>query len=172
MSIDTLSTERLTLERMSMEHLDDLTRMWTDTTVGASLGGVRTADNVAQWMTTNVAHWDQHNFGFWAARDRETGEFVGYVGLWYRRIGDENEVELAYGLLPAYWGRGLATEMAEAALTTADLMLGIHDVVALVLPSNAPSRRIIEKCGFRYEREVPHAGLTHMLYRHRVAATE
>lgn len=168
MSHDTLTTERLTLRRMGPEHLDPLARMWADTAVGASLGGVRTAENVARWMETNVAHWDHHGFGFWAALDRETDTFAGYVGLWHRRIGDADEVELAYGLVPERWGQGLATEMAEAALTAGDLLLGIRDVVALVLPSNAPSRRIIEKCGFRYEREVPHSGLTHMLYRYRV----
>jgi [ribosomal protein S5]-alanine N-acetyltransferase len=167
-SIDTLSTERLVLERMGRAHLDDMTALWADPKVGAHLGGVRTPEQVERWMDVNETHWDQHGFGFWAAHDRETGEFLGYVGLLRRRVDDEEEVELSYGLLPHRWGQGLASEMAEAALTTADLALGMPEVVALVLPSNAASRRIIEKSGFRFEREVSHAGQTHMLYRHRV----
>ena len=39
---------------------------------------------------------------------------IGFCG--FRAIEETPEMEIVYGLLPAYWGRGLATEAARAAL--------------------------------------------------------
>ncbi len=67
--------------------------------------------------------------------------------------------------MPAYWGRGLATEIARRALELARDALGREDVVAFTLPGNRASRRVLAKVGMVYERDVVHAGLPHVLYR-------
>ena len=46
--------------------------------------------------------------------------------------------------------------------------LGLEQVVALVLPANAPSRRVAEKTGFEQDGEVIHAGLPHLLFRQKL----
>jgi ribosomal-protein-alanine N-acetyltransferase len=38
-------------------------------------------------------------------------------------------------------------------------------VVAFTLPTNWASRRVMEKVGFTFERDIVHAGLRHVLYR-------
>jgi RimJ/RimL family protein N-acetyltransferase len=43
--------------------------------------------------------------------------------------------------------------------------LGLIDVVCFTLPANRASRRVMEKAGFEYERDVVHAGSPHVLYR-------
>lgn len=52
-------------------------------------------------------------------------------------------------------GRGLATEgvlgLLDAAFTPQPAGLGLHRVQANVVPSNGPSLRVAEKCGFRRE---------------------
>ena len=40
-----------------------------------------------------------------------------------------------------------------------------RDLIAFTLPDNLASRRVMEKAGFAYEREILHAGLPHVLYR-------
>ena len=72
-------------------------------------------------------------------------------------------VELPWSLLPESQGRGLATEAATAALTVA-AGLGLKHVVSLTLTGNLASRRVMEKIGLTYEREVEHFGLPHVLY--------
>jgi RimJ/RimL family protein N-acetyltransferase len=67
--------------------------------------------------------------------------------------------------MPAYWGVGLATEISRAMLEIAFSRLQLDDVVALIAPSNTASRRVTEKVGGRYERNVVHAGALHGLYR-------
>jgi RimJ/RimL family protein N-acetyltransferase len=74
-------------------------------------------------------------------------------------------VELAYALAAEYWNRGLATEMARAILNLAFERLGLTNVVCFTLPTNRASRRVMEKVGFDYEREVTHVGSSHVLYR-------
>ena len=44
-------------------------------------------------------------------------------------------------------------------------VLGLPDLVTYTLPGNLASRRVMEKLGFTYEREVVHADLPHVLYR-------
>ncbi len=41
----------------------------------------------------------------------------------------------------------------------------LSEVVSYTLPHNAASRRVMEKLGFSYEREIVHADLPHVLYR-------
>jgi RimJ/RimL family protein N-acetyltransferase len=43
--------------------------------------------------------------------------------------------------------------------------VGIDELVALVLPANAASRRVAEKVGMRTSATVTHANLPHLLYR-------
>jgi RimJ/RimL family protein N-acetyltransferase len=68
-------------------------------------------------------------------------------------------------LVPDFWGRGLATELARESVRVGFGVLGVADLVCFTLPTNARSRRVMEKAGFRYERDVEHAGLPHVLYR-------
>lgn len=73
-------------------------------------------------------------------------------------------VELAWSVEPCLHGKGYATEMAAAAVKWAR-ELRIEELVALVLPANAPSRRVAEKLGCEEDGEVDHAGLPHLFFR-------
>lgn len=118
-------------------------------------------------LTKDVAHWETHGFGPWTLIERESGEFVGRAGLAWTQVAGERAVELPWALMPAHWNRGLATEAARAALEAAR-GVGISEVVSLALLENAPSRRVMEKAGLAYDREVEHVGLPHALYRKRI----
>ena len=65
-------------------------------------------------------------------------------------------MEVSYLLAPQYWGRGLATEAAGAALAYAAGPLALDRVVAAIAPENARSRRVAERLGMRYEGVVPY----------------
>lgn len=53
----------------------------------------------------------------------------------------------------------------KAVLEVAFTRLDLADVVAFMLPSNKASRRVIEKVGGSYERDIVHTELPHVLYR-------
>ena len=82
-------------------------------------------------------------------------------------IGRELEVvgSIQSVIAPDRRGEGLATELARAAIAVGFGPLGRETLVALTLPDNRASRRVMEKAGLGYERDVEHAGLPHVLYR-------
>src|SRR5262249_15516582 len=116
-------TPRLHLSRIRAEDLDDLTRMHTDARVMATLGGVRSPAQTAEWLGRHLEHWRQYGFGLWTAHDRLTGRFAGRGGLHHVTIDDRDEVEVGYSLLPEFWGRGLATELARESVRAAFVVL-------------------------------------------------
>jgi ribosomal-protein-alanine N-acetyltransferase len=112
----------------------------------------------------DCTHWSDHGFGPWVLIDRETEEFAGRGGLAWTSVEGTAQVELPWSIEPHLHGRGMATEAATAAVEWAG-ELRFEEVVALILPANAPSRRVAEKAGFEQDGEVTHAGLPHLLFR-------
>ncbi len=70
---------------------------------------------------------------------------VGSIGC-YGPPDDAGEVEIGYGLVPAVWRRGIASEAIAGVLAETD-RLGVR-VRAAVLPWNAGSLRVLAKSGF------------------------
>lgn len=80
-------------------------------------------------------------------------------------VGGNDEVELAYVLMPEFWGKGLATEIAQVSLKVAFEQLGLADVVCFTMTTNRASQLMMEKVGFKYERDIVRANLPHVFYR-------
>lgn len=169
MGFESFRTERLVAERLDARHLHELLRMHGSRRVMATLGGVRDAPETGAMLETWLAHWDRHGFGLWIFREAASGEFAGRAGLQRVRIEGGDEVELAYALMPGFWDRGLATEMAARLVDLAFGELALPELVSFTLPGNRRSRRVMEKVGFAYERDILHAGLLHVLCRARHA---
>lgn len=129
------------------------------------LGGVRDDAGVDEYLERNLAHWDRFGYGVWVLHSAEDGAFAGRSVLRHVDVDGVDEVEVGYGFLPDFWGMGLATEITGASLRIARDQVGLRSVVALTALGNAASRRVLEKSGLRFEREVPHVTGPHALYR-------
>jgi [ribosomal protein S5]-alanine N-acetyltransferase len=160
-----LETARLRGDPIGREHRAGLIALLGDPRVGAMLGGVATPAEVDQHIGRMAAHWARRGFGWYAFSDRETGALVARGGPHATRVGGRDEVEIGWTVVPERWGEGLATELGAASLDVAFGPLGLVDVVSFTLPDNHASRRVMEKLGFEFERDVIHAGLPHVLYR-------
>jgi RimJ/RimL family protein N-acetyltransferase len=167
-SLDQIKTRRLTLDRLRPEHEAEVGGLLLDPRVRKTLWPHRqppTEADVAASLKLGIDHWDRHGFGLWLLRDRATGEMVGRGGLQHTFVADLHEVEAGWAIVPERWGQGLATELAFACVETAFGELGLREIIAFALPENVASRRVMEKTGFRYEREIMHVELPHVLYR-------
>lgn len=165
MGLDGFGTARLTAERLVPEHRDDLRRMDADERFMAMLGGVRDEAGTLAYLDRNLAHWEAHGHGLYMLRDRATGAMAGRAVIRHLDVEGSDEVEIGYGFLPAWWGRGLATEIARACGDLGLGRLGLESVVAVTLPEHRASQRVMTKAGLRYERDVIHADLRHVLFR-------
>ena len=100
-------------------------------------------------MARKRAHWDEHGFGQWAVEIPDEASFIGVVGL--ETVSYEAHftpaVEVAWRLTRAYWGRGYATEAARAALDYGFGQIGLREIVAVTVPANQRSRRVMERLG-------------------------
>lgn len=164
------STPRLLAERLNAAHLPDLRRMDRDELFMAHLGGVRDDPGTLRYLERNLAHWAEHGFGLWMLKDSETGSVIGRAVLRHLDVEGVDEVETGYGFLPDYWGRGLATEIARACVDIGHRRLGLPSVVAIALPTNGASQRVLLKSGLVYERAITHEGLPELLFRTNGAA--
>jgi RimJ/RimL family protein N-acetyltransferase len=161
-------TARLSGEPLSEEHLDDLAALLLDDRVWPTLWPHPTRptrEDIARQLGHMSAHWRRHGFGLWLLRDRATGVVVGRGGLEFTRATGTDEVELAWMIAPGRWGEGLATELAHHSVKRAFADLHLDHVIALTLPGNRASRRVMEKAGLRHVGDIEHAGLAHVLYR-------
>jgi RimJ/RimL family protein N-acetyltransferase len=160
----TLRTRRLTGRSVDENDLDYIIETDTDMRVqewlfGAVQTETQSRDRLGRW----IAMWREHGMGFWIFRDT-TGRRVGHGGL-FRSPRERGEIEVGYVILPADWGRGYATEIAEASLRIGFDRLGLKRIIGMTKIENAVSRRVLEKCGMLVESETPSQdGVTGVLY--------
>ncbi|WP_028629680.1 GNAT family N-acetyltransferase [Metapseudomonas resinovorans] len=101
------------------------------------------------------AHFRDHGFGQWIVTHRSDGAFVGVLGL--QNVNFEAHftpaVEIGWRLMPSYWGQGLASEAAQAALAFAFEPLQLVEVVAFTVPTNLRSQAVMARIGMQRDAD-------------------
>jgi len=99
-----------------------------------------------------IGHWERHRFGEWAVEEKATGRLVGQVGLHHHPDwrADPVKVEVGWLLARDSWGRGYATEGAEASLVDAFERVGLDRVISISLVENRNSIRVMERLGLSF----------------------
>jgi len=162
-----LKTLRLIGTPAAPSDFADIRRLHGDPRVMATLsadGAPFTEDQTRSFLDRAADHWKAHGFGLWTFREHATGNFVGYGGIRHTEVEGLDVIELAYAVTSAHWRKGFATEISLAALKHAFDTMHLDRIVAFTLPHNRASRRVMEHCGFTYNRDIVHAGLPHVLY--------
>lgn len=164
MGLPTLETERLILRPWSLDDIDALHQIWTDPQVRRYLWDdeVISSQRVAAAVEDGVAAANRNGVGLWCVLPKPASALAGFCG--FRYIDDASEIELLYGLLPDYWGQGLATEAARAALAYGfDAALFTRVYVRTDAPNRA-SVRVMERLGMKFERETRLAARSTLIY--------
>jgi len=160
-----LSTERLLLPPLTREHTEQLVGLYADPEVARYVGGESlTPDRVALQAERFAAIWREHGYGQSAVIERETGAFVGRIGLHYWPEWDE--VELGYVLAASAQHRGLAAEASAAWIAWARNSLARDHLIAVIDPRNAASVSLALRLGFTVDRDdVTPTGVAVSVYR-------
>ncbi len=161
--ITTVVTPRLLLRRVRERDRPAIRQMDTNPAI-MGVDGIRSAAESDRFVSNQIAHWERHGFGIWVALDRTTMICAGRGGLRYVTLDGEQVVQVGYGFFPDFWGRGLATEVAVASTRVGFEVLGLPRLVAIVMPDNTPSRRVLEKVGFSHIADTVYDGSRHLLY--------
>jgi [ribosomal protein S5]-alanine N-acetyltransferase len=145
----------------------DLRRLQSDPRVTATLsadGKIFSEDQSRAFLERAAAHWKSHGFGLWIFREQAGGDFVGYGGIKHAEIEGRDVIELAYAITFDHWRKGFATEISLVTLKNGFDTMHLDRIVAFTLPHNQASRGVMENCGFKYQRDIVHATLPHVLY--------
>jgi ribosomal-protein-alanine N-acetyltransferase len=164
--VSTLHTARLTLRPFSLDDLGAHAALYTDPEVTRWLSDGPWVGDAARARSERsvrrfVAHWQDRRYGVWAVELTASGHFLGQCGL---NTLENEDVEILWALEQTAWGRGFATEAARAALAYGFDVVGLDRVVAVARPENGPSRRIMDKLGMRWEKDVEAFGRPAVYY--------
>lgn len=146
-------TERLRLEPIGLEHVDDLWRLHQYAEVAAWYEGTWSRERAQESAARRAAGWNDDGVQKWIAYDRATGELTGRGGVSVQEVDGRMRHEVGWVVRPDLWGRGYATEIGRAGLRFAFDDLGVEEVVAFTEEHNARSRGVMERLGMRFVRE-------------------
>lgn len=151
--METLSTKRLLLRPWTMDDVEAFYLYASSPEVGPAAG----------WKPHESLEESREILEKWTGRDypdiifaleeKDTGSIVGSIGLHTdtHRARNAKCRMLGYCIAKEYWGKGFATEAANAVMDYAFQRLQVKLLTVDHYVDNMGSRRVIEKCGFRYE---------------------
>ena len=179
-----LRTARLRLRAWREEDREPFAAMNADPRVMRWFPSPLTREQSDATMDRFIAQHDQYGYTAWAVEvlesDRGATTFAGFVGLvpptFEPPFGHaEPCVEIGWRLAAHWWGLGLATEAADAALRWGLIQAGLPEIVSFTVPPNLASQAVMQRIGMRYDGTFEHPrGVgqwwgPHVLYRARSA---
>lgn len=115
--------------------------------------GIRTIDAAREYILNNmVKSYEQNNFGLYLVGLKESGEAVGICGLIKR--DSLEDVDIGFAFLKRFWSKGYAVESAQAVMDYARATLKLNRIVAITIPENQGSIKVLEKIGLRFEKMI------------------
>jgi RimJ/RimL family protein N-acetyltransferase len=102
----------------------------------------------AKTFLENYASYRTYGFGRWGVILKETNEYLGWCGLKY--TPELDEFDIGYRLMKKFWGKGYATEAAEACIKLGFEQFNMQTIVGRAMPANAASVRVLQKIGLTY----------------------
>lgn len=151
-----VETPRLVLRRFTTADVDNLVSLDADPDVMHFVtGGIPTTrDEIENEILPAFLGYYEHyeGYGFWAAIEKPTGQFLGWFHFRPREGASPHEAELGYRLRQSAWGKGYATEGSRALIRKGFTEFGVQRVVAEAMAVNLASRRVMEKAGLTLVR--------------------
>ncbi len=150
-----LATDRLHLRPFTRADLSDFTALHSDPGSMRDHGLTLTPRQSAEKLTSYLEIAAMHGIGRFHVSDA-TG-FIGYVGINAAGRVDHplgRHHEIGWRLLPKAWGKGYATEAAQAALRDAFARLPLTEVLAYTAPDNKSSQAVMARLGLTRRPEM------------------
>ena len=171
-----IQTVRLILRDWRDEDRSAYAAIDADPIVMEHLGGVQTRAQSDAGIDRQIARATRGEPCFWAAEQRDDGALIGFIGV--KRIDFDAPFapghEIGWRLGAAYWGQGLASEGARAALTYTFEAFGLSEIFAITVPANLRSQAVMRRIGMTrveggdFDHPLLHEGdplRRHILYR-------
>ena len=176
-----LRTQRTLLRHWVEADLEPWVEMNADPEVRRYFSSVATREQALAEAQRARANLARRGWGPWVLEVPGVLPFAGFVGLfvpaWSAHFTPA--VEIGWRLPRSAWGQGYASEAAAAAAAFALDMLALDELVAITVPDNLPSRRVMSRIGMVHDPQgdfahpaiaADHPCSRHVLYRLRQPA--
>ena len=151
-----LETERLILREFTEDDADNLFELDNDPDVLRFINGGTPSPRCLIENTVLPRFLSLHRryeeFGYWAAIEKASAEFIGWFELCPEDGRDAHDFALGYRLKKKVWRKGYGTEGARALIDKAFDQLAARRVFACTYSENHASRRVMEKSGMKLAR--------------------
>ena len=107
-----------------------------------------------------AASWEERRYAPWGVFN--DGRLIGHGGLNY--VPEFGETEVLWALHPEAWGRGYATEVAQAALSYGFETLGLELIFAITFMDNHASQAVMKRIGLTYRKRVEYRGFSDVVW--------
>lgn len=144
-----LETSRLILRTFAKEDSEVFYEMNSDPDVMRYLGGVLSKEESDAYLQRILKGYDENKYGLYAAELKETGEFIGYIGLANANFVSDFTpcVEIGWRLKKQHWKKGYATEGAIACIDYAFRTLELPEICSFTAETNTPSEKVMKRIG-------------------------
>lgn len=150
-----LESKRLRIRKLNIDDIDNVLTVLGDPEAMRFFPTVGNRHSVREFLERAMNSYAINGFGPWGVELKESGEFVGYCGLFYQEdIEGKDEIEILYGFAPRFWNLGYATEAAVSVKEYAFEALGIKRCVSMVTVDNERSAKVAERNGMKVEKEI------------------
>jgi [ribosomal protein S5]-alanine N-acetyltransferase len=162
--VESIRTPRLTLRPWKERDVDALHQLWQDPDVRLYLWDdiAISRERAVEAVRSHFESVAKLGIGYWALRLRDVERLIGFCG--FRSVDETQEIELMYGLLPEFWGRGLATEASQAALEFLWKKTRYARVYARADRPNTKSIEVMRRLGMR-QHSTTETAITYVLER-------
>ena len=146
---DSIRTERLVLRRWQDEDLEPFAELNGDAEVMAHMPSLLDRGESDALAARISEQFERRGFGLWAVEVPGVAPFIGFVGLSVPRFSAHFTpcVEVGWRLGRTHWGKGYATEAAQASLAFGFDNLGLEEIVSFTVPANTRSIAVMERLG-------------------------
>lgn len=150
-----IETERLLLRELTMEDLDALYAVLSDSDIMQHYPYTFDMDRVRNWIARNIQRYRTLGFGLWAVCRKDTGELIGDCGLTMQNIHGQFLPEIGYHIRGDQQRKGFAGEAARAVRDWAFLNTPFQMLYSYMKHTNLPSQKTAASYGCRYIEEYP-----------------
>ena len=164
LEIPVLNTERLRLTGLSERHFELYSAMLADPTSTRYVGDGQPLDRMNAWrsLAMLIGHWALRGYGMWAVELKDTGEFIGRVGL--HNPEGWPDLEVGWMMRPEHRHQGYATEAARRVLAFAFNELNAERAISLIRAENTESERVARRLGGRQSTTIDFLGSATLVY--------
>ncbi|BDS10274.1 GNAT family N-acetyltransferase [Aureispira anguillae] len=117
-----------------------------------------------EWVMMQLERYQTQGLGHLAVELKTSGAFIGMGGILPRVLEGKTEYEVAYSLLPKFWGKGYGTEIAIQMKAFGLKQINSDRLISIIEVNNVDSIKVAKKNGMKALFETEYLGMEVVVY--------